>query len=47
MAEVAEPGHLCNFTVPMPGIEACWTPEWFVDLDGRVGIIVSLLLGMK
>jgi hypothetical protein len=39
--------HLYDFTVPMPGLEACWAPEWFVDVDGRVSIIVSLSYGRR
>ncbi|MFQ6326104.1 glycoside hydrolase [Nocardia sp. CWNU-33] len=39
--------HLFDFTVPMLGVEACWAPEWFVDVDGRISIIVSLTNGRR
>ncbi|MEV6274857.1 glycoside hydrolase family 43 protein [Nocardia sp. NPDC051832] len=32
--------HLYDYPVPVPRIEACWAPEWFVD--GDVHVIVSL-----
>lgn len=37
--------HLYDFPIPMPGVEACWAPEWFVDGDGSVSVIVSLSSG--
>ncbi|MEV0250827.1 glycoside hydrolase family 43 protein [Nocardia sp. NPDC050712] len=34
--------HLYDYPMPVPRIEACWAPEWFVDVDGRVSVLVSL-----
>ncbi|MFD5074585.1 family 43 glycosylhydrolase [Streptomyces sp. NPDC058371] len=33
---------LRNYTIPMAGLDRTWAPEWFVDEDGSVSIIVSL-----
>jgi hypothetical protein len=33
---------LYNHTIPLSGIRNTWAPEWFVDTDGSVNIIVSL-----
>ncbi|SOD83059.1 Glycosyl hydrolases family 43 [Streptomyces sp. 1222.2] len=33
---------LYNYTIPISGLTRTWAPEWFVDSDGSVNIIVSL-----
>jgi hypothetical protein len=33
---------LYNYTVPISGITRTWAPEWFIDTDGSVNIIVTL-----
>lgn len=33
---------LRNHTIPVSGLQRTWAPEWFVDTDGSVHIIVSL-----
>lgn len=32
---------LYDYTVPVAGLSRAWAPEWFVDSDGSVNIIVS------
>ncbi|MGW7611019.1 glycoside hydrolase family 43 protein [Streptomyces sp. NPDC054766] len=32
---------LYDYTVPVTGLSRAWAPEWFVDSDGSVNIIVS------
>ncbi|MFF3935476.1 glycoside hydrolase family 43 protein [Streptomyces phaeofaciens] len=32
---------LYDYTVPIAGLSRAWAPEWFVDSDGSVNIIVS------
>ncbi|MER6348695.1 glycoside hydrolase family 43 protein [Streptomyces sp. NPDC001595] len=32
---------LRDHPVPIPGLSRAWAPEWFVDSDGSVGIVVS------
>ncbi|WP_432119548.1 glycoside hydrolase family 43 protein [Streptomyces sp. bgisy032] len=32
---------LYDHTVPVPGLSRAWAPEWFVDSDGGVHVIVS------
>lgn len=34
--------HLGNITLPTAGIGSSWAPEWFLDTDGRVHIVLSL-----
>lgn len=33
--------HLYDHTVPVAGLSRAWAPEWFVDTDGSVHVIVS------
>ncbi|MFI6453970.1 glycoside hydrolase family 43 protein [Streptosporangium amethystogenes] len=33
---------LRNHTIPVAGVANTWAPEWFVDTDGSVNVIVSL-----
>lgn len=33
---------LYNYTIPISGLTRTWAPEWFIDTDGSVNIIVSL-----
>jgi hypothetical protein len=33
---------LYNYTIPISGITRTWAPEWFIDTDGSVNIIVTL-----
>ncbi|MCP2164053.1 glycoside hydrolase family 43 protein [Goodfellowiella coeruleoviolacea] len=33
---------LRNHTIPLSGVANTWAPEWFVDTDGSVNVIVSL-----
>lgn len=33
--------HLYDYTVPITNLSRAWAPEWFVDSDGSVNIIVS------
>ncbi|MCX5007790.1 glycoside hydrolase family 43 protein [Streptomyces sp. NBC_00638] len=35
---------LYDYTVPVAGLSRAWAPEWFVDSDGSVDIIVSCSL---
>ncbi|MET9894241.1 glycoside hydrolase family 43 protein [Streptomyces sp. NPDC006465] len=35
---------LYDYTVPVTGLSRAWAPEWFVDSDGSVNIIVSCSL---
>ncbi|WP_330252636.1 glycoside hydrolase [Nocardia sp. NBC_00565] len=39
--------YLYDYTIPMLGVEACWAPEWFVDVYGRVNVIVSMSNGLR
>ncbi|MEV7082467.1 glycoside hydrolase family 43 protein [Streptomyces sp. NPDC093516] len=32
---------LYDYTVPLPGLSRAWAPEWFVDGDGSVHLVVS------
>ncbi|MEU3791463.1 AbfB domain-containing protein [Streptomyces fructofermentans] len=32
---------LYDYTVPVANLSRAWAPEWFVDVDGSVGVIVS------
>lgn len=34
--------HAGTHTLPTPGLARTWAPEWFVDRDGSVHIVVSL-----
>lgn len=31
-----------NIEVPVPGVTQAWAPEWFIDSDGTVNIIVTI-----
>ncbi|WP_037683543.1 glycoside hydrolase family 43 protein [Streptomyces griseus] len=33
---------LYNYTIPISGLTRTWAPEWFIDTDGSVNVIVSL-----
>ncbi|MGW7499922.1 glycoside hydrolase family 43 protein [Streptomyces luteogriseus] len=33
---------LNNHTIPISGLTRTWAPEWFIDTDGSVNVIVSL-----
>ncbi|MFI2630938.1 AbfB domain-containing protein [Streptomyces collinus] len=33
---------LYNHTIPVSGLTRTWAPEWFIDTDGSVNVIVSL-----
>jgi len=33
---------LGNQTLPLTGVKSTWAPEWFVDTDGTVNVIVSV-----
>ncbi|MGW1214892.1 glycoside hydrolase family 43 protein [Streptomyces sp. NPDC002499] len=35
---------LYDYTVPISGLSRAWAPEWFVDSDGSVNVIVSCSL---
>ncbi|MEU0870834.1 glycoside hydrolase [Nocardia brasiliensis] len=34
--------HLYDFTVPIPGVTSTWAPEWLIDAQRRVHVLVSL-----
>ncbi|WP_238815759.1 glycoside hydrolase [Nocardia brasiliensis] len=34
--------HLYDFTVEIPGVTSTWAPEWLIDAQGQVNVIVSL-----
>ncbi|MFF3737131.1 glycoside hydrolase family 43 protein [Streptomyces sp. NPDC002566] len=33
---------LYDYTIPISGLTRTWAPEWFIDTDGSVNVIVSL-----
>lgn len=33
---------VCNIDVPVPGVTQVWAPEWFIDSDGTVNIILTI-----
>lgn len=39
--------HLYDITVPLPGVTSTWAPEWFIDSDRSINVIVSLSDGYR
>ncbi|WP_187703041.1 glycoside hydrolase family 43 protein [Nocardia yunnanensis] len=39
--------HLYDYEVKVPGVTSTWAPEWFVDRNGEISVLVSLSDGYR